>query len=130
MRGNQGSSAITCDILTAEQAGRFSGSAKVTTLAFGPDAAPSAHLNGHLQDVNYDGFTDVMVHFRTQDTGIVCGDESVTLTGETLDGQSLEGTDSIETVGCRETRRPAIWMKDQDTPDTQRRDGPVNIERK
>jgi hypothetical protein len=102
----------------------------VTTLAFGPGGAPIAHLNGHLQDVNHDGIMDLMTHFRTQETGIVCGDESVTLTGETLDGQPFEGTDSIQTVGCRETRRPAIWMKDQDTLDTQRRNGPVDIERR
>jgi len=102
----------------------------VTTLAFGPDDAPIAHLNGHLQDVNYDGIMDLMTHYRTRDTGIMCGDESAALTGATLDGEFIEGFDSIETVGCRVTRRPAIWMKDQDRPDTPRRDGPVNIERK
>ena len=102
----------------------------VTALAFGPDGASLAHMNGHLQDVNLDGITDLVTHYRTQDTGIACGDESATLTGETLDGQPIEGTDSIQTVGCRETRRPAIWMKDQDRPDAERRDGPVNIERK
>ena len=98
----------------------------VTTLAFGPDAAPIAHLNGHLQDVNHDGIMDLMTHYRTRETGIVCGDESATLTGETLDGQPTEGSDSIQTVACREMRRPAIWMKDQDRPDSDRRDGPVN----
>jgi hypothetical protein len=102
----------------------------VTTLAFGPAGAPIAHLNGHLQDVNYDGFMDLVTHFRTRDTEIACGDESATLTGETLDGQPFEGTDSIQTVGCRVTRRPAIWMKDEDRPDTSRREGPVDIERK
>ena len=102
----------------------------VTTLAFGPVGVPIAHLNGHQQDVNYDGIMDLMTHYRTQDTGIVCGDQSATLTGETSDGQAFERADSIQTVGCRETRLPAIWMKDQDRPDTVRRDGPVNIERK
>jgi hypothetical protein len=109
----------------------------VTTLRFGLGRASPAHdltdsftYNDHLQDVNLDGFMDLVTHFRTRDTRIVCGDESVTLTGETLDGQPIEGSDSIRTVGCRVTRRPAIWMKDQDRPDTQRRDGPVNIERK
>jgi hypothetical protein len=60
----------------------------------------------------------------------VCANESATLTGETWDGQLIEGTDSIQTVGCRETRRPAIWMKDRDRLDTLRRDGPVDIERR
>jgi hypothetical protein len=103
----------------------------VTTLKFGPEDAEPAHSHpGHLQDVNLDGFADLVTHYRTRDTGIACGDETATLSGETLDGRPFEGTDSIQTVGCRETRRPAIWMKDQDRPDTQRRDGPVNIERK
>jgi len=102
----------------------------VTTLVFGPGGAPIAHLNGHLQDVNYDGIMDLVTHYRTQDTGIVCGDESATLTGETLDGHPFEGTDSIQTVGCRETRRPAIWMKDLEREGKPRSDGPVNIERK
>ena len=70
-----------------------------------------------------------MTHYRTQDTGIACWDESATLTGETFDGLSIEGSDSIQTVGCRVTRRPAIWMKDQDRPDTDRQGGPVNVER-
>ena len=99
------------------------------TLRFGPGAAPIAHRHGHLEDVNCDGIMDLMLHFRTHDTGIACGDESVTLTGETLDGQPFAGTDSIQTVGCREVKQPAIWMKDHDTPDAMRRGGPVNIER-
>jgi hypothetical protein len=100
------------------------------TLRFGPDAAPIAHRHAHFEDANLDGVLDLITHYRTQDTGIVCGNESVTLTGKTLDGQPFEGTDSIQTVGCQETRRPAIWMKDMDRPDTIRRGGPVDIERR
>jgi hypothetical protein len=77
----------------------------VTTLAFGPNGASIAHLNGHLEDTNFDGVMDLVVHFETRDTGIVCNDESATLTGETLDGQPFEGSDSIRTVGCRASRR-------------------------
>jgi hypothetical protein len=57
----------------------------VTTLAFGPGGPPTAHdltdsftYNDHLQDVNLDGFTDLVTHYRTRDTGVVCGDESAT----------------------------------------------------
>jgi len=101
-----------------------------TTLSLGPGGARLAHRHAHFGDVNLDGIMDLMLHFRTQDTGIACGDESATLTGETVDGQPFEGTDSIQTVGCRVTRRPAIWMKDQDEPDSDRRDGPVDLQRK
>ena len=89
-----------------------------------------AHRDGHWEDVNLDGIMDLLLHFRTQDTGITCGDESATLTGELLDGHPIEGTDTIQTVGCRVPRWPAIWTKDQDTPDTERRDGPVNFEKR
>jgi hypothetical protein len=70
-----------------------------TTLAFGPDAAPLAHPNGpHFWDLNADGFTDLLGHFRTQETGIAAGDDQACLSGETLAGIPIEGCDSIRTV--------------------------------
>ena len=80
----------------------------VTTLSFGPAGTSPAHdltdsftYNDHMQDVNLDGFTDLVSHYPTTLTGIECGDGSATLTGSTLDGQPFEGSDSIRTVGCR-----------------------------
>jgi hypothetical protein len=99
----------------------------VATLAFGPSGAPIAHASGHLQDVNYDGFMDLVVHFRTQDTGIGCVDDLATLTGKKLDGLPIQGTDSIRTVGCNETSRPTIWMKDEDTRGASRGGGLVDL---
>ncbi len=79
----------------------------VTTLRFGPDEAAPAHdltdgwpYNDPLRDVNCDGFVDLLVHFKTQETGILCGDTEATLTGTLQDGSAVEGTDSIRTVGC------------------------------
>jgi hypothetical protein len=70
------------------------------TLAFGPSGAVIAHQQGHIEDVDGDGEDDLVVHFRTQDTGIECGDTEATLTGATLiDGIPISGTDSIHTVG-------------------------------
>ena len=78
----------------------------VTTLAFGPNAATPAHdltdpvvYAEHLQDVNGDGFTDLVSHYRTQATGIAKPDTSATLTGQTTGGIPITGTDAVRIVG-------------------------------
>jgi hypothetical protein len=68
-----------------------------TTVFFG-EAAP---VHSALEDIDRDGNTDLILHFRTQDTGIACGDTSASLTAVTFSGQEIEGSDSIRTVGCK-----------------------------
>lgn len=70
------------------------------SVAFGPNGATEAHRRGHLEDADGDGDLDLVLHFRTQETGIQCGDTSTSLTGQTFDEQQIEGSDSITTVGC------------------------------
>ncbi|MFC1570038.1 hypothetical protein ACFL4L_07365 [bacterium] len=59
----------------------------------------SGELSRHTEDVDGDGDTDLVFHFRFSDTGIECGDEEAILTGLTFEGQKIEGSDHIRTVG-------------------------------
>ncbi len=75
------------------------GTVDPTTVRFGPNGAAPVHYA--LEDVDGDLDLDLILHFKTQDTGIVCGDTSASLTGETTGGQVIEGSDTVNTVGCK-----------------------------
>jgi len=64
----------------------------------GTEAPPSQFT---LVDVDADGDSDLVLLFNIQKTGIACGDTSASLTGETVGGEAIEGSDSIQTIGCR-----------------------------
>ena len=73
-------------------------------LRFGPDQA-SVRGRGQIEDVSGDGKLDLLLRFRTQDSGIQCGDTSVSITGQTVNGIPIRGSDSITTVGCKSGAR-------------------------
>ena len=66
----------------------------VITLEFGPAGATPAH-DGHFEDVNGDGFTDLVSHYVQKETGLSSGDPEACITGETLDGTPIGGCDSV-----------------------------------
>jgi hypothetical protein len=71
----------------------------VHTLAFGPGDAWFDHSHGpHFEDVNGDGFTDLMAHYRIEEAEIAFGDTEACVTGELLDGTPLQGCDAVRTV--------------------------------
>jgi hypothetical protein len=72
----------------------------VNSVRFGSNGAASVFNHGVYVDVDHDGDLDLVLFFRTQDTGIVCGDTSVPLSGATPDGTPIQGSDAIITVGC------------------------------
>jgi hypothetical protein len=75
-----------------------------STVCFGDADLPAerdcteAHGKGHLEDVNADGRLDMVLHYETRETGIDAGDTEACLTGTTIDGQAIEGCDSVRTL--------------------------------
>jgi hypothetical protein len=52
----------------------------------------------HEEDVDGDGDTDLVFHFRYGDTGLDCASTEGTLSGETFDGQAIEGIDAVRMI--------------------------------
>jgi hypothetical protein len=71
------------------------------TIRFGVIGNGAAPMFAALEDVNEDGHIDLILHFKTQDSGIRCGDVSAWLTGETFAGKLFHGTGWIKTAGCK-----------------------------
>jgi len=73
----------------------------LTTLAFGPAAAPLFLWGGmSVIDFDNDDFDDLLVHFRLEESGIVDGDDQACVTGERLNGVPFSGCDGITAMAC------------------------------
>lgn len=71
------------------------------SVRFGVVGNEAASSHSSLEDVNGDGLPDLVLHFATSDTGIVCGTTTVTLTGKTSGVQPIQSTQPITTVDCQ-----------------------------
>ena len=70
------------------------------TLRFGKTWIEAVPAHFALEDVDGDGDIDLMLHFKTQETGVSCGDTAAILTGATVTVEAVTGSDVINTVGC------------------------------
>lgn len=71
-----------------------------TTVHFGATGTEATSVHSSIEDVDGDGTPDLVLQFKTKDTGIQCGMTSASLTGNTTGGQPIRGSDTIVTVGC------------------------------
>jgi hypothetical protein len=69
------------------------------TVKFGPNAASPVRYKG--KDYNRDGFSDLILTFNLDETGIACRDTEASLTAHTYEGVQVAGTDFFKTVGCK-----------------------------
>lgn len=66
------------------------------TVIFGPgEASP---VKWALEDVDDDGDIDLVMHFKTQETGFQSGDTLAILDGNLFDGRKIQGEDSVNIV--------------------------------
>jgi probable HAF family extracellular repeat protein len=74
---------------------------KASTARFGKTGDEAAPIVVSVKDVNADRRPDLLLSFNIQDTGIQCGETSASLTGETMSGEVIQGSDAIATTGCK-----------------------------
>lgn len=68
------------------------------TVTFGPaNASPTKY---QVRDVDRDGDADMLLTFKVNDTGIVCGTMSATLSGFTGSGDGIVGSDTVTVEPC------------------------------
>lgn len=60
--------------------------------------AGAAPLRWTTEDVDGDGDTDLLFHFKTQELALTAESTEATLTGAKFDGQPVEGTDTVRIV--------------------------------
>ena len=70
-----------------------------TTIYFGLTGTEAAVVHYGYEDLDGDGDTDLITHFKTQETGIACTSGHAFLTAKTISGDVVSGSDSFSSVG-------------------------------
>ena len=75
----------------------------IDSLMFGASGGEESlsFCNHSPEDVNGDGYDDLVCHFYTQMTGFDCEDREGIVRGLTIDGIPIEGRDSVKIVPCK-----------------------------
>jgi hypothetical protein len=60
--------------------------------------ASASPLRWAWEDVDGDGDTDLLLHFKTLELNLPEGSTETTLTGTTFGGQPIQGTDTVNIV--------------------------------
>jgi hypothetical protein len=92
----KGKGVIPVAILTTEDFDAMN--VDCATVRFGPAGAYETHGKCHYEDVDKDGDTDLVFHFRLYETGLTCEDTMGILWGMTLDGIEFEAWDVLSAV--------------------------------
>jgi hypothetical protein len=76
----------------------------VNSLMFGPaGASPFLWAGVTIEDLDEDGFQDMVVYFRIEETGITAGDDQACITGDGLNPPPFVACDAIETPAVEES---------------------------
>jgi hypothetical protein len=89
---------VPVTILTTEEFDATS--IDVTSLRFGATGEEASAVRAIFNDADNDGDTDLLVFFRTEETGVDCETLFTYLSGLTFEGAKIAGTDSVNIVGC------------------------------
>ena len=74
----------------------------LASLRFGATGQEAAPVRSVFDDVDSDGDIDLLVFFRSSDTDIGCETLFTYISGVTMTGEAIAGTDSVAMVGCRQ----------------------------
>ena len=70
------------------------------TVRIGATGTEAAVFRSMSEDIDRDGDPDLLLLFRVQEMKIECRDATLRLRGKTLDGQQIQGEETVKMEGC------------------------------